>query len=152
MSQDTAHTSCFLSLGCLISSHFPPSFGQGIWAMLGGKHRSKAWELTWWCWEMLSSDPSAWEGEITHRDSAESTKEEGTTKPEREEADGKDKRQRRRGKMKGPQTTTTKNDRSGTRCPAFQNLKFCRETFVSPRSLGSCETWLNNEQKQWAQV
>ena len=61
---------------------------------------------------MLNSNPSAWEGEITHRDGAESTKEEGTTtKPEREEADGKDKRQRRKGKMKGPQAKKNKPDR-----------------------------------------
>lgn len=58
---------------------------------------------------MLKSNPNAWEGEITHGDGAESTKEEGTTtKPEREEVDGKDKRQRRKGKMKGPQTKKKK--------------------------------------------
>lgn len=58
---------------------------------------------------MLNSDPRAWEGEITHKDGADSTKKEGTTtKPEREEADGKDKRQRRKGKLKGAQTRKKK--------------------------------------------
>jgi len=54
---------------------------------------------------MPNGDRSAWEWEITRRDGADSTGEEGTTtKPEREEADGKDKGQRRKGKMKGPPT------------------------------------------------
>lgn len=74
---------------------------------------------------MLNSDPRAWEGEITHKVGAESTKkEETTTKPEREEADGKDKRQRRKRKLKGAQTRKKKKNRSGTRRPAFQNLRF----------------------------
>lgn len=46
---------------------------------------------------MLGNANPLWEGEIMHRDGAESTKEEGTMKkPTREEADGKDKRQRRK--------------------------------------------------------
>lgn len=69
---------------------------------------------------MMNSDPNAWGREITQRwcRQYQGGRNNNNKKTEGEEADGKDKRQKRKGKIKGPHTL--KKKKGGEEVPHFR--------------------------------
>lgn len=115
-------------------------------AIQGGKHRSKALRINL---TMLGNDEQ-WSQCLGRGDNTEMVqtaprRKEQQKKTKGEEADGKDKRQKRKGKIKGPHTL--KKERGG-RGPTLQNLRFCRAIFYSPTSFRNYEARLSSKNKQ----